>query len=128
MILYLLEPLEWTSENDFDNAQLITKRILYASRLWIFRLNVFAVICSFTTLFIGTLAFGWIVKLMYKSNAKIQRKIRQYSNNPELDKKVREKMKELRKKEKMRYQRSSKDVARNIRKKTDSKLKSEKKT
>ena len=60
---------------------------------------------------------------MYKSNAKIQRKIRQYSNNPELDKKVREKMKELRKKEKMRYQRSSKDVARNIRKKTDSKLK-----
>ena len=136
-IFYLLEPLEWTSENDFDTAQLITKRILYASRLWIFRLNVFAAICSFTTLLIGHLALGLIAFLMYKSNAKIQRKIRQYSNNPELEKKVREKMKELRKKEKMHYQRSSKasghsaisKIARAVRtrNKRNPKLKKEKK-
>ena len=115
----------WESENDYDTAQLVTKRILYASRLWIFRLTVFAVICSFIALIFGLPSLGLIVALMYKSNAKIQRKIRQYSNKPELEKKFKEKIKEFRKNEISRHQRSSKAVVRNTRKRRIPKLKKE---
>jgi hypothetical protein len=76
-------------------------------------LSGFAIICSFITLFIGLPALSFIVKLMYKSNSKIQRKIRQYSKKLELEKKFREKIKEFRKNEILRHQRSSKAVVRN---------------
>ena len=64
---------------------------------------------------------------MYKSNAKIQRKIRQFSNQLELEKKFKEKIKEFRKKEILRHQRSSKAVVRNTRNRRNPKLKKEKK-
>ena len=119
------EAFKWTSENEYDTAQLVTKRILYAFRLWIFRLSVFATICAFINLIIGLPCLGLIVGLMYKSNAKIQRKTLQYSNTQELEKKFKEKIKEN---EMLRYKRSSKSVVRNTtRNKRNPKLKKEKK-
>ena len=89
------EAFKWTSENEYDTAQLVTKRILYAFRLWILRLNECSTICSFITLAIGLAFFGFITNLMYKTNAKIHRKIRHYSNKQELDKKFKENSKNL---------------------------------
>ena len=91
------EAFKWTSENEYDTAQLVTKRILYAFRLWILRLTEFSTICSFITLAIGLAFFGFITNLMYKTNAKIHRKIRHYSNKQELDKKFKEELKKFRK-------------------------------
>ena len=62
---------------------------------------------------------------MYKSNAKIQRKIRQYSNKLELEKKFKETIKEFRKNEILRHQRISKAVVRNTRNRRNPKLKKE---
>ena len=86
---------KWTSENEYDTAQLVTKRILYVFRLWILRLTEFSTLCSFITLELAF--FGFITNLMYKTNAKIHRKIRHYSNKPELDKKFKEELKTFRK-------------------------------
>ena len=78
-----------TSENEYDTAQLVSKlrsyskRILYAFRLWILRLTGFSTICNFVTL-----AIGFITNLMYKTDAKIHRKISHYSNKPELEQKI----------------------------------------
>ena len=94
--------IEWTSENEYDTAQLITKRILYAFRLWIFRLTGFSVIASFLTYLIGLPCLGFIMSLMFKINAKIQRKIHHYSNKLELDKMWKEELKAFRIKEKLR--------------------------
>ena len=88
---------KWTPENEYDTAQLVTKRILYVFRLWILRLTEFSTICSFITLGIGLAFFGFITNLMCKTNAKIHRKIRHYSNKPELDKKFNEELKKFRK-------------------------------
>ena len=83
-----------TSENEYDTAQLVSKlrsyskRILYAFRLWILRLTKFSTICSFITLAIGLAFFGFITNLMYKTDAKIHRKISHYSNKPELEQKI----------------------------------------
>ena len=88
---------KWTSENEYDTAQLVTKRILYVFRLWILRLTEFSTICSFITLGIGLAFFGFITNLMCKTNAKIHRKSRHYSNKPELDKKFNEELKKFRK-------------------------------
>ena len=79
---------KWTSENEYDTAQLVTKRILYVFRLWILRLTEFSTICSFITLGIGLAFFGFITNLMYKTDAKIHRKISHYSNKPELEQKI----------------------------------------
>ena len=86
---------KWTSENEFDTAQLVTKWILYAFRLWILRLTEFSTVCSFITLAIGLAFFGFITNLMYKTKAKIHRKIHHYSNKPELDKKFKEELKKF---------------------------------
>ena len=91
------EAFKWTSENEYDTAQLVTKRILYAFRLWILRLTEFSTICNFVTLAIGLAFFGFITNLMYKTDAKIHRKIRHYSNKPELDKKFKEELKKFKK-------------------------------
>ena len=88
-------------------------------------MSVFATICAFINLIIGLPCLGLIVGLMYKSNAKIQRKTLQYSNTQELEKKFKEKIKEN---EMLRYKRSSKSVVRNTtRNKRNPKLKKEKK-
>ena len=91
------EAFKWSSENEYDTAQLVTKRILYVFRLWILRLTEFSTICSFITLAIGLAFFGFITNLMCKTNEKIHRKIRHYSNKPELDKKFNEELKKFRK-------------------------------
>ena len=91
------DAFEWTSENENDTAQLVTKRILYAFRLWILRLTEFSAICSFISMAFGLACFGFILNLMYKTNAKIHRKIRHFSNKPELDKKFKEEIKKSRK-------------------------------
>ena len=64
---------------------------------------------------------------MYKSNGKIQRKIRQYSNKLDMEKKFKEKIKEFRKNEILRHQRSSKAVDGNTRNRRNPKLKKQKK-
>ena len=79
------QAFKWTTENEYDTAQLVTKRILYAFRLWILRLTEFSTICNFGTLAIGLAFFGFITNLMYKTDAKIHRKISHYSNKPELE-------------------------------------------
>ena len=91
------EAFKWTSENEYDTAQLVTKRILYVFRLWILRLTEFSTICSFITLAIGLAFFGFITNLMYKTDAKIHRKIRHYSNKPKLDKKFMEELRKFKK-------------------------------
>ena len=82
------QAFKWTTENEYDTAQLVTKRILYAFRLWILRLTEFSTICNFVTLAIGLAFFGFITNLMYKTDAKIHRKISHYSNKPELEQKI----------------------------------------
>ena len=91
------QAFKWTTENEYDTAQLVTKRILYAFRLWILRLTEFSTICNFVTLAIGLAFFGFITNLMYKTDAKIHRKIRHYSNKPKLDKKFKEELRKFKK-------------------------------
>jgi len=100
------EAFKWTSENEYDTAQLVTQQILYVFRSWILRLTEFSTICSFITLaspkpdmsyFIGLAFFGFITNLMYKTDAKIHRKIRHYSNKPKLDKKFKEELRKFKK-------------------------------
>jgi len=91
------EAFKWTSENEYDTAQLVTQQILYVFRSWILRLTEFSTICSFITLAIGLAFFGFITNLMYKTDAKIHRKIRHYSNKPKLDKKFKEELRKFKK-------------------------------
>lgn len=66
----------WSSENEFDVAQLITKRILYAFHLWTFRLGAFQLVFIFLSIVFGIPLLVSLVGLLGKINEKTQRKRR----------------------------------------------------
>ena len=99
----------WTSENEFDTAQLFTKRILYAFNLWMFHLSGFSLISSFVLWTVGVYILGFILVLMYKIAKKIQKNLLHHSNKQKLDKIFMEQVKNYRKKQRTRSKRKSKN-------------------
>lgn len=66
----------WTSENEFDIAQIITKRVLFSFYLWIGRLTSIQVILTFLSLGFGLPLLIFMMALVSKTKEKIQRKQR----------------------------------------------------
>ena len=81
----------WTSENPFDVAQIITKRILYAFYLWLFRFSGASVILAFVTFVIGTVAVVILGLLLSKINAELNRKYKFWTNRKLVDSSLKKK-------------------------------------
>ena len=75
----------WTSENPFDVAQIITKRILYAFYLWLFRFSGASVILAFMTFVIGVIAVVILGILISKINGELNRKYKFWTNRKHID-------------------------------------------
>ena len=83
----------WTSENPFDLAQIITKRILYAFYLWLFRFSSSSVVLAFVTFVIGTLAVVILSILMSRIDQELNRKHRFWTNTKLIDTSLKKKEK-----------------------------------
>ena len=90
-----IKPEFWSSENEYDNAQLITKRIVYAFHLWIFRMTAEGALMSFLTFLIGAPILAMAIVMMRKIHVKISRKNQYWSNRTQLNQDVKAKLKVL---------------------------------
>ena len=90
-----IKPEFWSWENEYDNAQLITKRIVYAFHLWIFRMTAEGALMSFLTFLIGAPILAMAIVMMRKIHVKISRKNQYWSNRTQLNQDVKAKLKVL---------------------------------
>lgn len=64
----------WSSENEYDNAQMITKRILFTFYSWIFRFSAAAVIMTYLTVVIAGFTIAFVLSVMVISRGIAARK------------------------------------------------------
>ena len=108
-------PEVWSPENEYDNAQIITKRILYAFRLWIFRLTAIETLSSFMTLLIGVPILVFISVMMCKVSSKIMRKSQYWSNEDQLNKDLEMKIKAFEAKQRKKMMKHGKFIKEAVR-------------
>ena len=104
----------WTSENPFDVAQIITKRILYAFYLWLFRFSGASVILIFLTFIIGSVAMVILSILMSRINRELNRKYGFWTDREHLEGSLKKKEKDFKAKLKRRNAKREKKLRRQV--------------
>ena len=105
----------WTSENPFDVAQIITKRILYAFYLWLFRFSGASIIMIFVTFIIGAISLIILSTLMSRINSVLNKKYEFWTDKERLEGSMKKKERNFKAKLKRRQANREKRLKKQVR-------------
>jgi len=90
----------WSTENEYDQAQLIVLRVLYSLRLSLHYSTLFNVALFFSTILLGVPLIVIMTWMLQKAKKNVQRKIDFWTNITEIEKLMKCELLEFKKKQK----------------------------